>query len=198
MKKKHRNKKKHGRRNAGPAGASPRRRLGRGEPPRVGDIVASLAGSAGGALVAGLAVSSKTLTEDEAGLFLTAVGGATAWFADGPARIVGNSVASVGTGQLAASYLHKRAEARFARELAKAEAEKLAAQAAAKAAADALPPRTQPALPPAPSPGLANAADGGGYMTELFRGAADELEMLDGDDERNAEFDVFHVEDFAA
>ena len=158
-------------------------------------MIASVAGGVGGAVVGSLAVASKALTEDEAGLLLTAAGGATAWFADGPARIVGNSVAAAGAGQLAASYMQKRAVKRYARELAKAEADKLAAEADAKQARAASPPAPA-ALPPAP--GLSNAASGGGYMTELFRSAADELEMLDGDDERNAEFDVFHVEDFAA
>lgn len=81
--KKHRNKKKHKRRNAAPVGASSRRRVGRGDPPSIGDMIASVAGGVGGAVVGSLAVSSKALTEDEAGLLLTAAGGATAWFADG-------------------------------------------------------------------------------------------------------------------
>lgn len=198
--KKHRNKKQ-GRRNAGPPAASPRRRIGRGEPPSIGDMIASVAGGAGGAILGSLAVTSKALTEDEAGLFLTAAGGATAWFADGHARIVGNSVAASGAGQLAASYMHKRATKRYARELEKAKADQAAAEAVAKAAAEAAArAQVQAALPPgAPSTvsRLSNAADSGGYLADLFKGAANELEMLDADEERNG-FDVFQVEDFAA
>lgn len=200
MKKKHRNKKKHGRRNAAPVSSSSRSRVGRGEAPQIGDILASVAGGAGGALLGGLAVTSKALTENEAGLILTAAGGATAWFGDGHARIVGNSVAAAGAGQLAAAYMHKRATQRYAKELAKAEADKTAAEAVAKAAAEAAArAQVQAALPSGASAksasGLSNSAEGGGYLADLFRGAASELEMLEPDD---AGVDVFQVEDLAA
>lgn len=195
--KKQRNKKKHGRRNAAPASASPRRRLGRGDAPDLWTTVASVAGGVGGAALGGLLVATKTLTEPEAGLLLTAGGGATAYFGDGYARIVGNSVAAAGSGQLALAYMARRADKRREHEeRQRAEREKAEAEKLAKAVAAA---QVRPALPPgSAASGLSNAANGGGYLADLFQSAATELEMLDADDERNAEVDVFHVEDFAA
>jgi hypothetical protein len=165
-------------------------------------MLASAGGAAGGAVLGGLLVETNALTEDEAGMLLAGVGGATAYFGDGYARIAGNSVAATGAGQLAASFMQKRAKRRYERDIAKKEAEKVAAEKALREAATALEQaRAQPALPPAPASGRpSNASSGGaygdGYLTDLFRSAADELEMVDGDDERNADFDVFHVEDF--
>jgi hypothetical protein len=204
MKKKHRNKKlkKHGRRNAAPANASSRRRsLGRGEAPDLWTTVASVAGGVGGAALGGLLVATKTLSEPEAGLLLTAGGAATAYFGDGYARVAGNSVAAAGSGQLALAYMARRADKRKVRdEKQRSDKEKAEAEKIARAVAAA---QAQAALPPGPSAatntsGLSNAANGGAYLADLFHSAANELEMLDPDEDRNAEVNVFHVEDLAA
>ena len=196
MKKKERHKKKETRRNAVSAGAAARRVFKHGEAPSWRTTAASVAGGVGGAVLGGLLVATKTLDEPEAGILITAAGAGAAYFGDGYARIVANSAAAAGAGQLALHYMARRATNKKGRdEKEKADREKAEADKLARAVAA----QVQPALPPGPSAGgLANAANGGGYLADLFRGAADELEMLDPDEERNAEVDVFHVEDFAA
>src|SRR5690606_31663213 len=96
------------RRNAGPF--TPRRASGpRGARPDWKTTLAALAGGAGSAALGGLVVNQEILSPETVGLGMIGLGGATAYFADGNTRIVGNSVAAAGAGQLALALMAKKA-----------------------------------------------------------------------------------------
>ena len=117
--------------------------------------------------------------------------------------MVGNSVASAGAGQLALALMGRRALAAQAK-----------APPAPEAPATAVPSVsiTQPAQPaPATLPaaavgaGFRKASHGGGYVTSLFRDAANELDEYEEDEwrmgVRDAEasgVDVYDLDDIAA
>jgi hypothetical protein len=165
-------------RNAGPPPSGVRRnrlRLPRrGDTPDWRTTLAAIAGGAGGAALGGLVVNQQILSPEAVGIGMMGLGGATAYFADGSTRVLGNSVAAAGAGQLA-----------------------LALMARCAIATDRVPTATAPA-PPAPEPprigpgGTQQAppatprrsATGGGVVIDLFRDAALELEDLDEDEWR--------------
>jgi hypothetical protein len=98
-------------------------------------------------------------------------GGATAYLADGTARIVGTSIAAAGAGQLALALMAKQA-----------------VKSANHNAAQGAQPQTmnqsgQPAAPlPAPPPAVEpprRSATGGGVVLDMFRDATAELDMFD-------------------
>src|SRR5262245_50524486 len=114
----------------------------RAQPPDWRTTLAAIIGGGGSAALSGLLVNQKVLSEEAAAIGMIGLGGATAWFADGNARVVGNSVASAGAGQLALAWLARRAVAKNAQPANQN-------APAAKPAAAALP---APAEAPAPAP----------------------------------------------
>jgi len=195
MKKKHQlRKKKHGLGHRNAAGPAPsrgfaRRLPRRALPPDWKTTLAAVIGGGGSAALSGLIVNQKILSEEAAAIGMIGVGGATAYFADGNARVVGNSVASAGAGQLALALLARRAVAK----------QTAPTQAAA--------PTPAPAALPAPATPAADYrrdAFGGGFVTGLFRDAANELELLDDDEQRmgvrdaDDGVDVYDLDDLAA
>ena len=98
---------------SGGGGSSPRpRRRGlprRGNPPDFWSTVAAVAGGAGSAVLSGLVVNQSILSPEASAIGLIGIGGTTAYFADGHARIVGNGMASAGAGQLALAMMGRRA-----------------------------------------------------------------------------------------
>ena len=162
--------KKHKHRNSAGASAAPapRRRasIRRGDPPDPWTIVAAAAGGAGSALLSGLAVNQQIVSPEGAALLMIGAGGATAYLADGNARIVGHSMASAGAGQLALAMMGRRAMTKGA------------------APAPAPAPASSPALPAGGAPRLANAPHGGGHVIDVFRDAAQQLELIDEDEAR--------------
>lgn len=197
--------KKHGRRNAAPAGSAPRRRYIPRRAPLPGwkDALAAVVGGAGSAVISGLAVNQKIVKPTTSAAIMIAGGGAAALLTEGTTRVVGNSVASAGAGQLALSLMAKRAiaeeteaqERRVAAE--KAAAEKLATEkAAAEKAAHAAAQAAQAAAAQRPQ-----SDRGGGFVTSMFRDAMNELGELGEPDWRDADLagaDVYDLEDLAA
>lgn len=183
MKKKSRHLKPH--RNAGPPPAGPKRRRRlrvprvrmprRGTPPDWKTTVAAIAGGAGGAALGGLIVNQQILSPEAVGIGMISLGGATAYFADGNARVLGNSVAAAGAGQLALALMGRRAIA----------ADRLPEAAAPSVPLAPAPPQLGPgpAPPPAVGPPRRSATDGG-TVVELFRDAALELDRLEEDEWR--------------
>ena len=160
------------RRNAAPiAVATPRRRARlprRGAPPDWKTTLAALLGGAGSAALGGLVVNQQVLSPEAVGIGMIGLGGATAYFADGNTRVVGNSVAAAGAGQLALALMAKRA---------------LGIDKPAAAAQQ--PAMSAPQLPaPAPVPTPRKSATGGGVVIDLFRDAARELDELEEDEWR--------------
>jgi hypothetical protein len=169
------------RRNAAPGQTGPirRRRLRlprRGSPPDWRTTLAALAGGAGGAALGGLVVNQQILSPEAVGIGMMGIGGATAYFADGNTRVLGNSVAAAGAGQLALALMARRAIA----------TDRAAAGAMPPQPAPAPePPRIGPAAPAPPPAGTPRkSATGGGVVVDLFRDAALELDQLDEDEWR--------------
>lgn len=165
-------------RNAGPPSAMPRRRLHlprRGPPPDWKTTLAALAGGAGGAALGGLVVNQQILSPEAVGIGMMGLGGATAYFAEGNTRVLGNSVAAAGAGQLALALMAKRAIAE----------ERISGPVVAQPqpVAPAAPQLSPPPVAPPAGP-LRKSASGGGAVVELFRDAALELEQLDDDEWR--------------
>ena len=161
------------RRNAGPvAVTAPRRRRirlpRRGAPPDWKTTLAALLGGAGSAALGGLVVNQQVLSPEAVGIGMIGLGGATAYFADGNTRVVGNSVAAAGAGQLALALMAKRAigidKTPDAQQLR--------------------PTTPQQLPPPAPVPSPRKSATGGGVVVDLFRDAAREIEALEEDEWR--------------
>ncbi len=204
--KKVKHKKRHRNNGGGPAVGPPRQRpnvrrhLRRGYPPDLWTTVAAIAGGAGSAVLGGLVVSQKLLPPEAMAVGMIGVGGATAYLADGNARVVGNSMASAGAGQLALALMARRALA------VQNQPPQQFAQTAPQAAT--LPPAAPLALPAPAPPSMAEhrrAAHGGGYVTDAFRDAATELDMLDENgwrmDARDAavmDADVYDADELAA
>jgi len=180
MKKRFRKVKMKRRRNAAPVPAGPRhrRRLHlprRGSPPDWRTTLAAVAGGAGGAALGGLVVNQQILSPEAVGIGMMGIGGATAYFADGNARVIGNSVAAAGAGQLALALMAKRAIA----------TDRAAIGAVPPPPAVPEPPRIGPGAPaPAPTAPPRKSATGGGVVVDLFRDAALELDQLDEDEWR--------------
>lgn len=215
-KSKHKAKKKY-RNNGAPSGPRPRpaaaprrgaRRFvpRRGDPPDFWTTVAAVAGGAGSAVLSGLVVNQKILSPEASAIGMIGVGGATAYFAEGNTRVVGNSMASAGAGQLALALMARRA---LAQANAPAAGATQTAQAAAPAAASAQPAATPgAALPPpvaAPAARPANSASGAGYVVDIFREAASQLDALDEDQWRmgmrdgvDGGADVYDLDDLMA
>lgn len=178
-------------RNSGGGGGSssspprPRRRglPRRGNPPDFWSTVAAVAGGAGSAVLSGLVVNQSILSPEASAIGLIGIGGTTAYFADGHARIVGNGMASAGAGQLALAMMGRRA---------------LKGAPPAPAPVAAAPPQQ---LPPPAAPRLANAGHGGGYVVDVFRDAANQLDMIDEDEwrmgTRDAAPDAYEIEEYA-
>ena len=196
------NKKKKAHRNAGFPGALPRK-IGnavarrRAAPPDWRTTLAAVIGGGGSAALSGLIVNQRILSPEASAIGMIGVGGATAYFADGNTRVVGNSIASAGAGQLALALLARRAMG------------KPPATATTAATPPAQAPAQLPAPAPAPVPAEAPAPEfrkdafGGGYVTSLFRDAANELEMLDDEERMSGRdagdgVDVYDLEDLAA
>ncbi len=160
------------RRNAAPvAVAAPRRRARlphRGAPPDWKTTLAALVGGAGSAALGGLVVNQQILSPEAVGIGMIGLGGATAYFADGNTRVIGNSVAAAGAGQLALALMAKGA-------LGYDRTPRPAPQQNA----------TPPQLPaPAPVPAPRKSASGGGVVVDLFRDAAEHLGDLEEDEWR--------------
>lgn len=185
--------KKHKHRNAAGAGATarPRRRYmpRRGDPPDFWTTIAAVAGGAGSAVLSGLVVNQNILSPEATAIGMIGIGGTTAYFADGNTRVVGNSMASAGAGQLALALMGRRA-------LAKGQAP----QTQAPPQPQAQPP-AQPQLPPA-QPKPANSGHGAAYVVDVFRDAANQLDMLDEEEwrmgTRDAAPDFYDLDDQAA
>ncbi len=101
-------------RNAGRPLPAPMRRQGlrlrrRGTAPDWKTTLAAIAGGAGGAALGGLVVNQQILSPEAVGIGMMGLGGATAYFADGNTRVLGNSVAAAGAGQLALALMANRA-----------------------------------------------------------------------------------------
>lgn len=180
MKKKSRHVKPH--RNGGPPPAGPKRRRRlrvprlrmprRGAPPDWRTTVAAIAGGAGGAALGGLIVNQQILSPEAVGIGMIGLGGATAYFAEGNTRVLGNSVAAAGAGQLALALMGRRAIA----------ADRLPEAALPSAPA---PPQIGPGSPPPPAAGPPRrSATDGGTVVELFRDAAYEFDRLEDDEWR--------------
>jgi hypothetical protein len=178
MKKKHHHKRKGHRNNGagGGGGAShprPRPRSyaprlpRRGPPPDWKTVAAAIAGGAGGAALGGLVVNQKILSPEAVGLGLMLGGGATAFYADGTARVVGTSVAAAGAGQLALALMARQA------------VKSAANQTAAPATNQSGQPAAQLPAPPPPVAPPRQSANEGGIVLDLFRDAATDLDMLD-------------------
>jgi hypothetical protein len=165
------------RRNAGPFGHA-RRQGGsrRGSPPDWKTTLAALAGGAGSAALGGLVVNQEILSPEAVGIGMIGLGGATAYFADGNARVVGNSVAAAGAGQLALALMARRA------------------LGIDKRTAPPAPPTLTAGLPTTTAPPR-KSATGGGVVIDLFRDAAQELEDLDDAGWRFDEPDEVEVHD---
>ena len=89
-------------------------------------------------------------------------GGATAYFSDGTPRIVGTSIAAAGAGQFALALMNKRA---------------LKAHGSANPTPASTP---QAQLPRAPPPSVPRqSANTGGMVVDMFRDAANDLDMVD-------------------
>lgn len=170
MKKKHHHRpnkrKQRGPRNAAtgfaPSPARPRARtiIRRSAAPSWKTITAAVLGGAGSAALGGLVVNQQILSPETVGIGLMLGGGATAYFSDGLPRVVGSSVAAAGAGQFALALMNRRA---------------------IKAHADAnttMPAPTTPAQLP-PPPAVRRSPDGGGVVTDLFRDAANDLDMVE-------------------
>ena len=164
---------KKGRRNAAPvAVATPRRRprIRRGTPPDWKTTLAAVAGGAGGAALGGLVVNQQILSPEAVGLGMIGLGGATAYFADGNTRVLGNSVAAAGAGQLALAIMARRAIAGGDRpEAPRKSGEPPVPQLAAPAPADAGPPRRK------------SATGGDGFVANSFQQA--QLDLLERDED---------------
>ncbi len=163
------------RRNAAPiAVAAPRRRARlshRGSPPDWKTTLAALVGGAGSAALGGLVVNQQILSPEAVGIGMIGLGGATAYFADGNTRVIGNSVAAAGAGQLALALMAKGALG-FDRHTRPAPPQNAAT------------PPQLPAAPPTPVPAPRKSASGGGVVVDLFRDAAEHLGDLEEDEWR--------------
>lgn len=201
-KQKHKHKKKARYRNNGagapkpnPAPRSRRRYLPRrGEAPDLWTTAAAALGGAGSAVLSALAVDQGIVSKEVSAVALMGVGGATAYFADGNTRVVGNSMASAGAGQLAYALIDKRKKAK--------EQERPQPQPQLAAGQPAPLPAPQPTTSQ-PGPGLRKAAYGGGYVIDVFKDAANQLDLLDEDSARMGTrdaadgFDVYDLDDLA-
>lgn len=170
-------------RNAAPMVSATRRRLRvprRGAAPDWKTTLAAIAGGAGGATLGGLAVNQQMLSPEAVGLGMIGLGGATAYFAEGNTRVLGNSVAAAGAGQLALALMARKAIA------------------VERAATADTPATASPQLGPAPAPSR-KSSSGGGVVVDLFRDAARELNELDDDleprDAARGEVDVIDLDD---
>ena len=148
-----------------PAAASrPRTRIARSAPPDWKTIAAAVAGGAGSAALGGLVVNQQILSPEAVGIGLILGGGATAYFSEGTPRVVGTSIAAAGAGQFALAMMNKRA---------------------IKSHGDAntgTPNVAQPnvaQLQPPPAVAPRKSASGGGYVVDLFRDAANDLDMVE-------------------
>lgn len=177
---KHKQKKKARHRNNGggsprptpPPRASRRYLPKRGAPPDMWTTVAAAAGGAGSALLSALAVDQGLVSKEVSAVALMGMGGATAYWADGNARIVGNSMASAGAGQLAFALIDKRK---------KAKAEKEAQSKQTPQLASGQSPPQLPGPQAAPISELRKAAHSGGYVIDVFRDASNQLDEIDED-----------------
>lgn len=136
----------------------------RAPPPQWQTIAAAVAGGSVSAALGGLIVNQKVLSPEAVGVCLMLGGGATAYFADGNTRIVGTSMAAAGAGQLALGLMAKQA--------LKGQSQLPTNQNVQTASAPA----------PAPLPAIApprQSATGGGVVVDLFRDAANDLDMIE-------------------
>ncbi len=139
-----------------------RTRSARSAPPDWKTIAAAVAGGAGSAALGGLVVNQQILSPETVGIGLMLGGGATAYFSDGTPRIVGTSIAAAGAGQFALALMNKRAI-------------KAHADGNVRAPLPATPAQLAP--PPAVAP--RRSATGGGVVVDLFRDAANDLDMVE-------------------
>lgn len=170
MKKKKHRKFKRAHRNAtaapAPTAPRPRTRLARSTtPPDWKTIAAAVAGGAGSAALGGLVVNQQILSPEAVGIGLMLGGGATAYFSEGMPRVVGTSIAAAGAGQFALAMMNKRA--------IKAHGDANTGNQNA-----ALLPTTPSQLPP-PAVTPRKSANGGGYVVDLFRDAANDLDTVE-------------------
>jgi hypothetical protein len=145
----------------GLAPAAPRARarsITRATPPDWKTIAAAVAGGAGSAALGGLVVNQQILSPEAVGIGLMLGGGATAYFSNGTPRIVGTSIAAAGAGQFALALMNKRA---------------------LKAHGQANAPTPAPAQLPAPSAVPRQSADAGGSVVDMFRDAANDLDLVE-------------------
>ena len=174
-------------RNAAPASPAPRRRLRvprRGAAPDWQTTLAAIAGGAGGAALGGLAVNQQILSPEAVGLGMIGLGGATAYFADGNTRVMGNSVAAAGAGQLALALMARKAIP-------------TERPATGRTSLPGLPPQLSAGLGSAPVPPPRKSPIGGGVVVDMFQDASRELEALDDEPPRDtsrSEIDVIDLD----
>lgn len=143
---------------AAPAAPRPRARaITRAAPPDWKTIAAAVAGGAGSAALGGLVVNQQILSPEAVGIGLMLGGGATAYFSNGTPRIVGTSIAAAGAGQFALALMNKRA---------------LKAHGQVNSA-------PVPAQLPAPPAVPRQSADSGDSVIEMFRDAANDLDLVE-------------------
>jgi len=149
---------------AAPAATRPRSRISRSAPPDWKTIAAAVAGGAGSAALGGLVVNQQILSPEAVGIGLMLGGGATAYFSDGTPRVVGTSIAAAGAGQFALAMMNKRA---------------IRAHGDANPGNQNAPLPTTPNQLPPPAVTPRKSASGGGYVVDLFRDAANDLDMVE-------------------
>ena len=149
---------------AATAAPRPRSRSARSAPPHWKTIAAAVAGGAGSAALGGLVVNQQILSPEAVGIGLMLGGGATAYFSDGTPRIVGTSIAAAGAGQFALAMMNKRA---------------IKAHADANVRGPSPLPATPAQLAPPPAVAPRKSATGGGVVVDLFRDAANDLDLVE-------------------
>ena len=142
----------------------PRTRSARAAPPDWKTIAAAVAGGAGSAALGGLVVNQQILSPEAVGIGLMLGGGATAYFSEGMPRVVGTSIAAAGAGQFALAMMNKRA---------------IKAHGDANAGNQNVTLPTTPNQLPPPAVTPRKSASGGGYVVDLFRDAANDLDMVE-------------------
>ena len=143
-----------------PASPRPRTRITRAAPPDWKTIAAAVAGGAGSAALGGLVVNQQILSPEAVGIGLMLGGGATAYFSNGTPRIVGTSIAAAGAGQFALALMNKRA---------------LKAHGEANPTRANAPQAQLPAPPAVPR----QSASTGGMVVDMFRDAANDLDLVE-------------------
>jgi len=173
MKKRRNKTKKRHRNSAGAIPTTTRRRgppINRAPPPDFKTAIAAAAASVGSSLASGLLVNQKVMDPETVSMLMAGIGGVGAYLTGGNLRVACSSIASVGAGQYALAKLGKAALKH------NPPAEQQQQQQIA-------PPRQAQLLAP-PEPQRPQSATGGGFVVDMFRDAANDLELIAEDEWR--------------